>query len=193
MQFDLFSPEKQPEIIDLSLSATQDQGYRYRTDMNTKKSDLTLACAHDYNTAGERLTAKLAGSKYLAIPTSMSSSEAANRLLQECRKRSVKTLNIAGNGIYTFAKVPLSQEEINQWLYDILKIVHSSHPLISIRSGGQSGMDTAGLVAALALNIPAIGLYPANFLRRNVDNKDYFSTPEQISDELYAQAKAIKL
>lgn len=40
------------------------------------------------------------------------------------------------------------------------KRVHERIGLTHVRSGGQTGVDTAGLVAGMALGIPVTGLYP---------------------------------
>ena len=192
MQYDLFhAPPDKVEKAPLELIATQDSGYRYRTGINASKADLTLACALNYDTAGERATRTLAGNKYLAIPVGTPAAEAAAGLLQVCQNRRAFTLNIAGNGVYTLAPQGWSQARINQWLLDILKAVHAKHPFEHIRSGGQTGLDQAGLVCAVALGIPATGLYPAGFKRRNVHNKDIFSTPKELEEEILEQAASL--
>lgn len=42
--------------------------YAPRTWANAANSDVTIAMAVDYSTAGERLTHKAAGKRYLALP-----------------------------------------------------------------------------------------------------------------------------
>lgn len=85
-------------------------GYAERTKLNASSAGLTVAFAVDFETAGERLTARSASrTKYLGI------------LIQEVPdvegmawnlidrmwflSKNTKTLNIAGNGIYTLAKL----------------------------------------------------------------------------------------
>lgn len=53
-------------------------------------------------------------------------------------------------------------------------------PLTSCRSGGQTGVDEAGVVAAHALGIPSLALLPKGFIQRGTDKIDRPHTAEQI-------------
>lgn len=72
-------------------------------------------------------------------------------------------LNVAGNGIYTLIKKGVEQETINQYVYDVVSLVHKHWPLDKIVSGGQTGVDTAGLVTGCALDIDTVGHGPKGF------------------------------
>ena len=90
------------------------------------------------------------------------------------KKHNIKKLNIAGNGAYTLkGKFRIQQETLTVYLYRTLKEVIKFHKLDEIRSGGQTGVDEAGVRAANTLHIPAIALYPKGFKIRLEDGKDY--------------------
>lgn len=189
MQIDMFdTPEPIP---DLTLNAHISGDYAPRTGENTRGADVTVAFATDFNTAGERLTARLAGKKYVGIPYGTDAASAAQTLATFMRSCAGTTLNVAGNGIYTLNKKGVTQEAANRWVYEVLKRVAALTPLSQVRSGGQTGIDTAGLVAGLALGIPATGLYPKGFKRRLVTEEDVTSNPHQLEQELRAQAQAL--
>lgn len=152
--------------IDLQLVAHAEYSYVPRTTENAKGADVTVAFAVDFNTAGERLTKREAGVRYVGITYGIDPAVAAASLLKFLVERKGSSLNVAGNGIYTFAEnlklsEVVAQAQANQWVFDVLSRVVAKIPLVSLRSGGQTGIDQAGLVAAVALGIPALGLYPA--------------------------------
>lgn len=182
MQFDMFEPV--PNLPALQLMEHPSSGYAARTGDNARGADVTVAFATDFSTAGERLTARMAGKKYLAIAFGEEISVAADKLSRFMQAQGARSLNVAGNGIYTLKKKGISQREANQWVYDVLKATHARTPLDFIRSGGQTGIDTAGLVAGLALGKPIIGLYPQGYRRRLASGQDVEATPAQLEAEL---------
>lgn len=102
--------------------------YTPRTYLNANSADLTAAFAVDFTTAGEKCTHKAAGEAYAAFPIQIVPIDTARRLYRCCKLMNVKVLNIAGNGIYTLSFNGWSQEEINQYIYDVLKPVHKHSP-----------------------------------------------------------------
>lgn len=144
--------------------------YAPRTYYNARVSDLTIAIAVDFTTAGEKLTKKAAGGKYLHIAWGTSITDAAADILEVAFLTNPKIINIAGNGIYTLSMHGIDQHTVNIYLYEILKIVHSYSPIEKIVSGGQTGVDIAGIVAACALDISAEATLPKGFVQR-VKNK----------------------
>ena len=198
-QADLFGEDPPPAAVQplppLVLQEHPVEGYRGRTLVNAQQASLTVAFAVDFETAGERLTKSAAGGKYAAVPYGMPQPQAVHIICEQLRKQSssaATVLNIAGNGLYTFkAKLGMSQDAVNAWVFEVIRHVHQAQPLARIRSGGQTGADTAGLVAALALKIPALGLYPKGFLRRGPTGKDYTSTREGLQDELLHMARQL--
>ena len=173
MQLDMFSD---PGVFNgtpsLTLLEDMSPEYKPRTLKNAREADVTVAFAVDFATAGERLTHRAAGPRYVGIPYGRPVREAATQLEAFLKQKQARSLNVAGNGIYTLNLRRVSQREANQWVYDVLKLATSAVGLRAIRSGGQTGIDTAGLVAALALGIPATGLYPKGFKTRGLDMRD---------------------
>lgn len=154
-------------------------GYRNRTIKNAS-ADATIAFAVDFTTPGEKLTKNAVleqGKKYIPVNTNdlNLSSERTNGIIDRLNSVNAKTLNIAGNGIYTM-KGKYTQEQIDEFTYQLLKAVIESPRLInkitSIRSGGQTGFDEAGAKAGIRLGIPTTVLAPKGWLFRNIDNID---------------------
>ncbi|BDD79653.1 hypothetical protein [Burkholderia phage FLC9] len=164
----------------LTILEHQSKSYVPRTFHNASTSDLTIAVAVNYYTGGEKLTHKAAGEKFIALPFHEPMIENARRLFIECRKRSVKVLNVAGNGIATYAKAGITRAQVNQYVYDILALVHHAWPLEKIISGGQTGADIAGIIAAYRLGIPAEATLPGGFRQRDEDGIDRDHTAEEI-------------
>jgi len=148
------------------------KSYAPRTYHNASVGDLTLAIAVDYNTAGEKLTKKASEGKYLPIWYHTDSLLASREIYKWCKKLNVKTLNIAGNGVYTFQEQNIDQKDINYKLYEMISLVHKYYPIEKIVSGGQTGMDLAGGVVAEVLGIPCTMTYPKGFKIRGFDGID---------------------
>jgi len=69
---------------------------------------------------------------------------------------------------------------VNQYVYDVLALVHKHLPIRQVVSGGQSGADLAGLVAAVALDIQCSGTWPKGYKMRFEDGKDVDVAPMSI-------------
>lgn len=154
--------------------------YRRRTIENANWSDITIALAQNFRTAGENLTKSSAGSKYVSadlLPESNDASAIAENLYNQIKakgKTSNLKINIAGNGIYSMEQ---SQSYYNELVTQILEKLQDKGITISeIRSGGQTGIDEAGIIAAQRLGIPNEVHSTANFMFRDKSGKD-------ISDE----------
>ena len=79
-------------------------------------------------------------------------------------------LNIAGNGIYTLKSKQASYDKL---LTEVLKALQDKGITISeVRSGGQTGIDEAGIKAAISLGLKASILAPKGYRFRGKDNKD---------------------
>ena len=70
----------------------------------------------------------------------------------------------------------------------MFKELQSWVKISSVRSGGQTGMDHAGLVAGLALGIPVHGHYPKGYRRRDSLGIDSNSTENEIRQEIIEEA-----
>lgn len=150
--------------------------YAPRTYANASVGDVTVAFAVDFHTAGEKLTKKAAGTKLVSVKVQTGSVEERRKAIKDILDVWIqvegKTMNIAGNGIYTLSKKEISQAWINKYVYTVLRIVHGNRPITRIVSGGQTGADIAGAVAAVALGIPAFITLPKGFKQRFEDGID---------------------
>ncbi len=101
-------------------------------------------------------------------------------------------MNIAGNGLYTLVQYRWTQARINQWVYDVLKLVHHTADLRTVRSGGQTGVDLAGLVAGCALGLPTTGLFPRGFRQRDAEGIDISRSAEDLHAEINDWVRALR-
>lgn len=146
--------------------------YSPRTYANAKSAQLTVAFAEDFTTAGEKCTHKAAGDAYVSIALMEAPIIAARALYKALRDKDVKVLNVAGNGIYTLNKFGWTQEKLNAHIFQILSKVTEHWKLDKVVSGGQTGVDMAGVIAAHALGIDAQALLPKGFIQRGTDKQD---------------------
>lgn len=163
--------------------------YAPRTWANAAEADVTIALAVDYNTAGERLTHKAAGKRYLALPLDEAWIVNARKLYHRLTALGITnkaTVNVAGNGIYTLVKAGWSQDEINDYIWRLLAQVHEYFHIDRIISGGQTGVDIAGGWSAVKLGIPCKLTLPKGFLQRHEDGKDRTHTREEIAAQIAA-------
>lgn len=158
-----------------TFSISSSTSYPVRTRENAEWSDITIALAENFSTAGEKLTQRVAGAKYVSHSLSNSNDPQAiadsiyDQIVAKGKVKNLK-LNIAGNGIYTLTQ---PQEYYNNLLTEVLSILQSKGVTFSaIRSGGQTGIDEAGIIAAQRLNIPSIVHTTSDFKFRGKDNKD---------------------
>ena len=153
-----------------------DTGYKPRTIKNAS-ADATLAFAIDFATSGEILTKESVitqGKKYIPIDVNDADSIFNyQHVIDELNNCGAKTLNIAGNGLYTM-KNRYRQIEIDMIVYDVLSNVlpNLENKIELIRSGGQSGFDEAGIKAAIKLGIKALVLAPKGWIYRDADGVD---------------------
>lgn len=168
--------------------------YPDRTKENADWSDVTLALAVDFTSAGETLTAQLAGStdpKYLGKRTPLKNKTNkhipyklerardhtydADEILEAIKKKGLPTknikLNIAGNGIYSLKN--WTQEELNDYLTEILQgLLNLGVTIAEVRTGGQTGVDEAAIIAAQRLGIPNEVHTTSDYKFRDKSGKD---------------------
>lgn len=170
--------------------------YPPRTELNANSACLTVAFAEDYESWGEKLTKKLAqargAERYIALPLSMEPIQAARDLFRRCRDLNVRTLNIAGNGIYTLREYNWTQTSLNEWVYQVMKHVAAHHKFDLIVSGGQTGVDFAGGVVAEALGIDAIMTFPKGFLQRTLTSHAHTQTEADVQREVTVQLEVLR-
>lgn len=179
----------------ITLVEHKSSSYAPRTYVNAAAGDVTLVVAVDHTTAGEKCTRKAVGDDYklFAITPRERDKLSCSRLLfAKLRKLNAKVLNIAGNGISTFAKHGATQQAVNQYVYDLLKPVAEHWKLEKIVSGGQTGTDMAGAVAAAALGIPAVLTFPKGFKQRFEDGVDVLMDEDAIYRQIEEGVAALK-
>jgi hypothetical protein len=163
------------------------KGYRQRTIKNAA-ADATFAFATDFSTSGERLTYTATidqGKKYVSFNVNDISEENKKRMIlnaiNELNKCNAKTLNIAGNGIYTM-NGKYTQQEVDAITFEILEAVITSPRLRTkielIRSGGQTGFDEAGIKAGVRLGLPTLILAPNGWGFRDMSGIDTYNEVE---------------
>lgn len=171
----------------LEISEHSSASYAPRTGVNAAAADVTLAFAVDYNSAGERLTKRLAGARYLAVPLSREDDAAllgARQVYRFLRAGNYRQLNIAGNSIATLVRHGWSQEDVDRFVWSVLKRVHAHWPLVSIRSGGQTGADLAGAAVGMALKVPTTVLLPKGLLQRTEDGVDVRRSKQFVQEQV---------
>ncbi len=166
----------------VTVSESASSGYRERTKHNADSADVTIAFAADYRTAGERLTATFAGSKYVRFEGSIT--DFVKAIVTRLRDVNGSTLNVAGNGIYTWTKHGKTQAQVNKAMHDVLRLVNKYAPLTKIVTGGQTGSDIAGAIAAKALGIPVEVTMPHGFLQRGADGTDFRQSREDVLKQI---------
>lgn len=177
----------------LTIVEHKSASYGPRTFHNAKSADWTVAFAVDFETGGEKLTHRAAGKKYLALPLRRSPIVNARELYKAIYLNKVKTLNVAGNGIYTCAKFGTYQATVNQLVYETLRKVHEHLPIQKIVSGGQTGVDLAGGVAGYKLGIDVEMTLPAGFRQRNERKVEIYQTEADVRRQVIEGAEQLLL
>lgn len=155
--------------------------YPPRTRWNAERADLTIAFTVDSTTPGERLTKRLAGSKYLHIDLNTTTPAIAASLIG-----TFAIINIAGNDISTLIKHGWTQQRVNQFLYDIFK--QCPAPTRGFLSGGQTGVDIAAAVIAQRLGLNALITFPNGYKQRNQSGIDFTNTETAIREQITSMA-----
>ena len=170
----------------LTLKQSNSEKYSPRTYYNAKSADVTVAFAVDLKTAGELLTHKAAGDKYIGFLLTDESDTIliARQLYKKLKDSSAKSLNIAGNGIYTLSAHGCSQDFINLFVYKIIEKVYEHYPIEKIYTGGQTGVDMAGAIAGIKLGIPVEITFPKGFIQRFEDKIDITQTEQDILNQV---------
>ena len=163
----------------LILEESEHISYGPRTAVNASRADITIAIAVDFTTFGEVLTKKVS-KKYLPITYGTPISDAVESILQRLMSEGHRSINLAGNGGYTLIKYGLTQALVNRYVYDLIKGVHDVHPLVGLRSGGQTGIDFSAAVVGPLLGIPTKMLFPKGYKQRYTDGVDVLHTQEEI-------------
>ena len=159
-------------------STSKSTSYPERTKENAEWSDITLDFTEsDKGSGGNReLTKQVAGKKYIhfKLHSEGDNSYDANEILDAIKQAGLPTknikLNIAGSEI---GKLKETQERYNEEMERILNDLLALGVSISeIRTGGQTGIDEAGIIAAQRLGIPNEVHTTSDFKFRDESGKD---------------------
>lgn len=172
------------------LEEDKDGGYSARTEINAREADVTFAIAINFDSAGEKLTKSMAkkhGKVYIPVSPFGDIVEKSDKIVEKLNQifegQHYISFNIAGNGITTL-KGSLTQEQCDEFTYNLLHAIvnHSNLKtrIKTIRSGGQTGFDEAGIKAGIKLKIDTIAYYPRGYRIRDLD-----SDRTQTRDEVF--------
>ncbi|ASV42519.1 hypothetical protein 2016DhaA_0715 [Vibrio phage ICP1] len=165
----------------LIIQEHKSSSYAPRTYHNASVADITVAIALDFDTAGEKLTKKAAGDKYIHFDLRSDPLPCARVLYQRMKRDGCKTMNIAGNSIYTCQKYGWIQEKVNLWLLHLLSPIHEHIGIDHLYSGAQTGLDIAAGVCSVIMDIPCTMTLPKGYKMRFEDGKDI----EQSQHDVY--------
>lgn len=159
------------------------RNYGHRTRANAAWSDITLALATDFSSPGEITTRRAAGDKYLRYQLTHNlkklvtftqdgereAAKIAKMLHSHTRfKEEGIRLNIAGNGLVTLRKSGIDTKTVAYFLHRVFAACKNEGvKILEVRSGGQSGVDEAGIIAAQKSNLPCSILAPKGFRWRD--------------------------
>lgn len=156
--------------------------YAPRTEVNASESDVTMAIAVNFDSPGEKLTKNLAlkhNKLYLPVSPSGDVKDKASKIVVAINKyfellpeKKSFILNVAGNGIATL-KGTMTQSQCDEFTFELLKEINDHTNLRvkigSIRSGGQTGFDEAGIKAGLKLKIESLAYFPSGYRIRDLE------------------------
>lgn len=169
----------------INLKEHSSTSYAPRTYHNAAQG-VTLAIAVDFNTAGEKLTTKAAQKNGIvhcdATNFATDWIRASRELYKMLKDSDCRVVNVAGNGIYTYAKHGFTQQGVNHMVHVILNQVHQHWKLEHVVSGGQTGSDLAGLIAAAHLDIDCTGMWPRGYKMRFSNGIDRNHTTSEIEN-----------
>lgn len=154
--------------------------YAVRTGQNIQNSDVTIQLATDFETLGEKRTLAEANKQgkpiiqhFLTGENNDDASTIAQNIYNELRKKNLTeniSLNVAGNGIYTLSQ---SQEYYNDLMKRVLQaLIAKGVTFREVRSGGQTGIDEAGVIAARDLGLNWKVVAPNGWKFRPKNGKD---------------------
>lgn len=162
--------------------ASKAPGYPSRTFANAAMADVTIdfsmAPIGSGGTRGlTRIAAEKAGKVYINVPVSDSGFDpavAAKIITNAVKRASLKVLAVTGPFSVNFAghelgKMSIPQAEIDRLVEQTLRMVQfelsasQGNVIKSVRSGGQTGFDEAGIKAGVVLGVPTEILAPRDW------------------------------
>lgn len=172
--------------------------YAHRTWINAECADATLAFAVDHKTSGEICTQKACKDtehpifKFQINERGKMDADDNMEVLTECiaylKSLGPCGVNIAGNGMSTFARYDITQERVDELVYNALKYIKEQCPeLYEVRSGGQTGADESGLKASARLGLTTVCFAPKGWRFRTADGVDHNGDFESFKRRFYEQ------
>lgn len=137
--------------------------YAGRTQHNADQAEVTAAFAINNESTGERQTARAAGDKLVQWDGGKLSGF-AQAITSKLQERQGTSLNVAGNGMVRWAERGYDQEKVTKAMFSVLRKVKEEHPALErVVTGGQTGSDIAGAIAARALGLTVEVNMPKGF------------------------------
>lgn len=167
--------------------------YQSRTVKNAQWSDVTLAFAVNPDSQGEIETREAAGSKFLGVKLSgdindpVFMSDTAEYVVSQIKaredfpslNRKGILLNVAGNRLSVLKRNNMDQNSIDKLVEHVLRAVAESGIIIEeIRTGGQSGVDEAGIHAAQSMGRICSILCPKGFRFSDSNGEEHIGYKE---------------
>ncbi|MGB2552836.1 YpsA SLOG family protein [Campylobacter sp. MOP51] len=156
--------------------------YSARTKANVLAADVTIIFAVNFDSAGTKLTKKLAleadkSILEINVKDQYYVDSISSAIINFLRITHASSVNIAGNGMKTLS-LYCTQDQLDSYIYRIFKRVVDEFPIESMRSGGQTGADEAGAKAGLKLGIPTKILAPRGWKFRDATGRDIVNEKE---------------
>ena len=179
------------------------RNFGHRTRANAQWADITIAFAVDFNSPGEITTKEAAGDNYIAVQIpedgglycrgdySKKLDAAVKDLREKIRSHPSYSpkgtkLNIAGNGASSLARAGFSVEDAMDFITIVLSRTMSQYDnnhlaIKEVRSGGQTGADEAGIIAAQGAGLKCSILAPKGYRMIDADGVEHADREEFIS------------
>ncbi len=151
-------------------------------------SDVTVYFQYkQQDSSGKECTRKFAKEFYEVILPSL---ETVPLVADALQAYSLPILNIAGNRLSKFDWVP--QSLLNVWVLNYVEAVAKEvRGELHIVSGGQTGADWAGIVAAAKLELPCVATFPKNWRQENAETQSLESLQQRLHDDLIKMQRLI--
>lgn len=184
----------------LKVTAHPIPGYNARTVHNAQVGHVTVAFAVDFSSGGELLTRSAAGDRYMAVllpplarNTVLDAATPARKLLDRlAQSTDGRIVNIAGNSLRRLHANGWRQELCDAYVYRVLALVHRHTPIQKIVSGGQTGADLSGAIAAVVLGIDTEITGPADLRQRPLQGPDLPRTKQEIEAMVHEGAARLR-
>jgi hypothetical protein len=174
----------------LKIKASKSGSYAVRTKEVVSFSDISLLLNINPKSAGARCTYGALKSQNKPfedvfyhngkpVESALALDNALKNIETFSKNRDTTIINTAGNGISTWAIYYIPQIFLNELMYDKIDNLSLDKTKVAFISGGQTGVDLAGSVAAYILGYETRILLPAGYKIRTEDNTDIWFNNEE--------------